>query len=282
VKLHKVGAELYIPDGLNEALALKRTTSLGIAAHQDDLEIMAYDGILKAFGREDAWFTGVVVTNGQGSPQNDFYTAYDDQQIVEIRKKEQKKAALIGEYAAQFLLDYSSVELKEQENLELEADLRSIILATKPQVIYTHNPADKHETHVATMIKVIKILRTIPPVDQPQAVYGCEVWRDLDWLLDQEKVIFNLEGHENLAQALLGIFDSQISSGKRYDLAIMGRRRANATFNAATRPDTTTALGYAMDLTPLIYNPILSIAEYTTRFIQAFATEVAGVINKFS
>jgi len=35
---------------------------------------------------------------------------------------------------------------------------------------------------------------------------------------------------ENLQFALLGVFESQIAGGKRYDLALMGRRRANATY----------------------------------------------------
>ena len=33
--------------------------------------------------------------------------------------------------------------------------------------------------------------------------------------------------------ALIGVFDSQIAGGKRHDLAVLGRRRANATYNAS-------------------------------------------------
>jgi len=56
------------------------------------------------------------------------------------------------------------------------------------------------------------------------------VWRDLDWLVDSDKAPFDVSEHENLQAALLGVFDSQIAGGKRYDLASMGRRRANATY----------------------------------------------------
>ena len=72
-------------------------------------------------------------------------------------------------------------------------------------------------------------------------MHGCEVWRDLDWLLDREKVVHDVAGQEGLAAQVGGVFDSQIAGGKRYDLAVMGRRRANATFleshgvDAATR-----------------------------------------------
>ncbi len=64
----------------------------------------------------------------------------------------------------------------------------------------------------------------------PQRLVGCEVWRALDWMVDSDKVMMNLSAHENLQFALLGVFDSQIAGGKRYDLASMGRRRANATY----------------------------------------------------
>jgi hypothetical protein len=57
-------------------------------------------------------------------------------------------------------------------------------------------------------------------------VLGCEVWRDLDWLLDSDKVALDSSAKPELAAALLKVFDSQISGGKRYDLATLGRRAA--------------------------------------------------------
>src|SRR5208282_4773708 len=70
---HKPTADLFIPDNLAPAEALERTTHLAIAAHQDDIEIMAYHGIAACFGRKDKWFTGVVATNGAGSPRSGIY-----------------------------------------------------------------------------------------------------------------------------------------------------------------------------------------------------------------
>ncbi|MCK5428285.1 MAG: hypothetical protein KAI94_02380, partial [Anaerolineales bacterium] len=57
-------AEIFVPDNLPPEEALARTTHMAIGAHQDDLEIMAIDGILQCFQRKDRWFTGVVATNG--------------------------------------------------------------------------------------------------------------------------------------------------------------------------------------------------------------------------
>ena len=44
---------------------------------------------------------------------------------------------------------------------------------------------------------------------------------------------FDLSAHESLQAALIGVFDSQICGGKRYDLATQGRRRAHATYAAS-------------------------------------------------
>ena len=81
-----------------------------------------------------------------------------------------------------------------------------------------------------------------PPRARPAQLYGCEVWRDLDWMLDEEKVVFDLSAHESLQAALLGVFDSQICGGKRYDLATQGRRRAHATYAASHGTDEATSL----------------------------------------
>ena len=127
-------------------------------------------------------------------------------------------------------LDYPSKVVKDPTDTALRDDLAAILAATRPRVVYTHNPADKHETHIAVVVPVIQAIRALPRGLRPERVHGCEVWRDLDWMPDAEKVAHDLSGHEHLAAALNGIFDSQIAGGKRYDLATLGRRRANATF----------------------------------------------------
>ena len=80
--------------------------------------------------------------------------------------------------------------------------------------------------------------------------------------------------HENLAQALIGVYDSQVAGGKRYDLAIMGRRRANATFYQPRSVDQFDLIDFAMDLTPLIEDESLSPSEFTLDHIRAFEESV--------
>jgi LmbE family N-acetylglucosaminyl deacetylase len=267
-------AQIFVPDGLPPEAALARTTHLGISAHQDDLEIMAMDGILKCFQREDNWFTGVVVTNGAGSPRANLYAQFTDEQMQVVRIKEQKKAAIVGEYAAQVFLDYPSAAVKDRVNRDPVEDLALVIQVARPDIVYTHNLADKHPTHVAVAARVIEAIRCLPDSDRPHHLYGCEVWRDLDWLIDRDKVAFDLSVQENLQFALLGVFDSQISGGKRYDLATMGRRRAHATYHASHDTDVTAGLNFAMDLTPLIQDPSKDVLAYVQEFIDRFAQDV--------
>lgn len=275
-------AQIFVPDALPEADALARTTHIGISAHQDDLEIMAIDGILKCFQQADKWFTGVVVTDGRGSARAGLYAAYTDEDMRIVRQKEQNKAAFVGEYAAQVLLDYPSAAVKDGANNAPVEDILALLKATKPEVVYTHNLADKHTTHVGVAVKVIRALRLLPESERPRHVYGCEVWRNLDWMNDEDKVAFDVSPQECIQHALVGVFDSQISGGKRYDLATMGRRRANATYHASHSTDDTTGLVFAMDLMPLVQDATQDIAAYACSYIERFSndvqTRIAGVL----
>jgi LmbE family N-acetylglucosaminyl deacetylase len=282
MKFSRDTAQIYVPDGLPVEPALARTTHLALAAHQDDLEIMAIDGILQCFQRQDKWFTGVVVTDGRGSPRAGIYRDYTDDQMWEVRNKEQKKAAMIGEFAAQILLDYPSSAVKDPANQQPVEDIVQLLKMAQPEVVYTHNLADKHPTHIGVALKVIKAIRSLPVSARPRQLYGGEVWRDLDWMLDEDKVAFNCSAYENLQMALIGVFDSQVSGGKRYDLASMGRRRAHATYAASHETDVTTGLTFAMDLTPLIEDITLDISAFVQGYINRFAQEVGQRINQMT
>jgi LmbE family N-acetylglucosaminyl deacetylase len=279
IQLAKDTAEIYAPDGAEPVEALKRTTHLAIGAHQDDLEIMAAEGVLACFGRSDAWFTGVVATNGAGSPRTGLYADYTDEQMQQVRRVEQKKAAVIGEYSAVVFLNHTSSELKNPAFRPAVEDIARILDVARPAVVYTHNLADKHPTHVAVALRTIAAIRSLPHDARPHRLLGCEVWRDLDWLSDKEKVIFRLDGHENLLTSLVGVFDSQIAGGKRYDLATMGRRRANATYLESHGTDTSELVNFGMDLSALITDDSLDPIELTVGHIERFASEVRETLG---
>ena len=282
MNLSEPKAEIWVPDGVSEATALQRVSHMGISAHQDDIEIMALEGILAGFGNPHKWFMAVIVTNGAGSPRDGLYAACTDEQMQIVRRMEQKKAAFVGEYSAVAFLDHSSTAVKNSSNPKPKNDLKALVAAAQPEVIYAHNLADKHDTHVSVTLRTIAALRELPPGQRPKKVYGCEVWRDLDWFLDSDKVVFKFNAHENIATALVGIFDSQIAGGKRYDLATMGRRHAHATYHQSHSVDVAQMMNFAMDLTPLIHDEKIDPAEYVGSFIRRFAQDVASRIKKFA
>lgn len=280
MKLHNSTAELFIPDGQPEAEALARITHLGIGAHQDDLEFMAFHGIVTCFTREDKWFGGVTCTNGSGSARTGPYAAFTDAQLMAVRRQEQRTAAAVGRYGAMIQLDYPSSAVKSPTATQLRNDLTQILALTQPEVIYTHNPADKHDTHVGVVVAALQALRALPRPQRPNQVIGCEVWRNLDWLPDTDKVVMDVSGGDNLAAALNGVFDSQIAGGKRYDLATQGRRAANATFFEPHATDRTTQLIFGMDLTPVVADESKDILEFVCSFIDRMKAEVRQELGK--
>jgi len=274
-------AQIYVPDGSNVDDAIRRTTYLAVGAHQDDIPIMAYDGILKCFGQPDEWFFGITVTDGAGSPRAHLYGSYTDEQMREVRIAEEKKAAFVGEYTAAVLLGHPSSVAKDPANDVIIDELAELISRAQPTVVYTHNLADKHDTHVAVALRTVTAIRRLPVEQRPAAVYGCEVWRDLDWMTADDKVAFDVSAHENLGAALMGIYDSQVSGGKRYDTATAGRRLAHATFSESHSVDDATALIYGMDLTPLIADDI-SPAVHVAAHIQRMHDDVTERINRLA
>ncbi|HOU09472.1 MAG TPA: PIG-L family deacetylase [Clostridiales bacterium] len=281
MKFNNSEAQIFVPNGLEAEAALARTTALCVAAHQDDIEIMAYGPIAECFGKTDAWFTGIVATDGAGSPRSGVYERFTDEEMKTVRAAEQNTAASIGRYAAVVQLAYPSGEVKDPVNAAPVDELARLIRLCGPQTVYTHNLADKHDTHVAVALRVIAALRRLDVEQRPQRLVALEVWRGLDWLCDAEKIVCDTSGHQNLAASLLGVYDSQIAGGKRYDLAALGRRAANATFFASHFVDECDSMIYGLDMTPLMNDAALSPEDFINGAIARFKDEVNERIKRF-
>lgn len=270
----------FVPDGLPLDQALARCTHLGIGAHQDDLEFMAFHGILACRDSDTAWFGGVVCTDGGGSARTGPYASHSDDALRAVRIEEQNAAARLGRYGVMIQLGHASATVREPGRTDLVSDLAAILAGSLPEIVYCHNPADKHETHIGVLAATIKALRSLPLLHRPKKVYGCEVWRDLDWMLDREKVVLDVSGHDAFAAEINALFDSQISGGKRYDLAVLGRRRANATFSDAHSCDAAQMVTFAMDLSPLIQDDSLDVAGYVAGFLDRLRNDVEGKLRR--
>lgn len=262
----------YAPGGEAPEDALRRGGSLGVVAHADDLEILGYHGILTAYRDPNAAFVGVVVTNGAGSVRAGRYAELDQDALVEQRRMEQRRAAEIGRYAAVTQLGHPSDALKLLDDRRIDDELLELFRIVRPRVLYTHNLFDRHPSHLAVTLRVLRVLRGLPESERPEQVLGVEVWGDLDWLPAAARVELPVGGEPELEAALLRTFDSQLAA-KRYDLATVGRRLAHATFAASDQADATDRLLLALDLGPLVRAPDFEPLVFAERWIELYQAE---------
>jgi LmbE family N-acetylglucosaminyl deacetylase len=273
-------ADIYLPalsKHLTPEAALARTTHLCVIAHQDDIEINAYAAVAECYERSDRFFTGVVMTNGAGSARTGRFANTTDAEMQQIRREEQRRAADLGKYNLQIQLGHPSSDVKRPGHAGVSADLRAIFegCAGTLQVVYLHQPADKHDTHVACFLRSIEAIRKLPRERRPKRVLGVEGWRDLDWLADADKVVMDTSRNPELAEKLVAVFESQIAGGKRYDRAALGRRAANATFHTSHATDKVDAISWAMDLTPLVQDEMLSPLDFALKHVDRLRSDVA-------
>ncbi len=282
MKLLHPQSDIYTPDGADPDMALARTTHLCVIAHQDDIEINAYPAVAECYERTDRFFTGITVTNGSGSSRTGPFAKHTDEQMQAVRAKEQREAARLGQYNLQLQLGYPSAEVKHEGAESVRTDLTAIFSACRPEVVYLHQPLDKHDTHVAVLLRCIEAIRTLPLDQRPPKVLGIEAWRGLDWLLDDEKVALDSSAYPELAMKLMQVFASQIAGGKRYDEAALGRRRANATFHTSHASDEFTEVTWGIDLSPLVQDETLSVGEFAQARVDRLRNDVADRISRMS
>ena len=277
MKFKNENASVYFPS----EESLLGVTDMCIAAHQDDIEIMAYAPISECYESDKRHFCGVVVTDGAGSPRTGEYANYTDLQMKEVRISEQRKAAELGKYRAVIQLGYPSSAVKDSKNCAPADEIYDLLMQVRPKYLYTHNIADKHDTHVAVALRVISAVKKMPKECRPEKIIALEVWRGLDWLSDSDKICLDTSAYPELATELLQVHRSQVVGGKRYDNAAVGRRYANATFFASHNTDSSDSLSFGMDLLPMIEDDI-SPKEYIARFLNKFISEVNDTLERLS
>lgn len=270
---------VFVPDGGPLERALERTTHLGVVAHADDLEILAYHGILSCYRDPRLGFSGVVVTDGAGSIRVGPFAGLSAQELARVRLEEQERAASIGRYAAVAMLGHTSAETRELERTDIDQIIVEILERTRPRVVYTHSLFDRHDSHVAVALRTLRALSAVAEDARPEVVLGVEVWGDLDWLPDAMKVRLDVGGEPGLEEALLAVFDSQVAA-KRYDRAVVGRRLAHATFSESHEGDRTDRVVFAIDLAPLLSGEAGDPIAYSELFLDAFRGETRARLER--
>ncbi len=252
----------------------KPRTHMVVVAHQDDIEIICPNGIVECYADDNKGLLSVVVTDGGNSPRAGRFADFTYDQMVAARRLEQIEASKIGNHAELFLLNYTSGEVKDKTNTAPADDLYEILMENRPEVLYTHNLADKHPTHVGVAVKLIEAVRRMPKELRPKKFIGLEGWRSLDWLSDNEKLTFDISGYNELLRKALAAHVSQCEGGKTYDIAVEGRRIGHATFSQSHSVDEATSLALGMDLMPLLIDDNLDPKEFILSKIDLFKSEI--------
>ena len=133
------------------------------------------------------------------------------------------------------LLGHQSSEVRHLDFEPLTTELVRLFQLAQPKVVYTHNLADKHKTHLAVGLHVIKAIRRLPKELRPEKLYGCEVWRSLDFLPDEYKVLLDVSARPELQSALINAYRSQIVGGKNYEQLSSGGSSRMLLFKTLTR-----------------------------------------------
>ncbi|MES2307491.1 MAG: PIG-L family deacetylase [Verrucomicrobiota bacterium] len=273
MKLKHPQGLIYIPSGISPEVALARTTHLSIGAHPDDLEFMSLHGISACYEKTDAFFTGVIVTDGAGSVKSGPFAGMTPEQMIETRVEEQKEASRIGKYNALLMLHYPSNIIKSEipfQQKEWIQDIQTLLSLCNPKTIYSHNPFDKHPSHLAVILPLIQLLQSLPSSQKPKKLYACEGWRGLDWTLENDRASLPLVGTDELSEKLNRVFVSQIDAGKNYAEAVRGRKIANATFSDPHSTDPAPQVELALELTDLIHQTSENILPYLETILNRF------------
>ena len=270
--------DVWLPPGSDLASAAATITDVVIGAHPDDVEDLGLHVIGAARHQPQRAVAAIVVTDGAGSTRDG--GAIDDDVLVARRRGEQRRAAEVGGYGLALQLGYPSRVAKGEGFASVVADLAALLAALpRPHEVVTHNPVDKHDTHVATVAATVAALRA-HPASRPDRFVGMEGWRDLDWLSDGAKVRIDVSSLSGLAADLWACFPSQVAD-KHYPLAVAGRRQANATLFAPRDGDAAEAVSVGIDLMPLLDDDRLSLESFVARHIDRFAADARSVAASF-
>ncbi|MDR2634419.1 MAG: PIG-L family deacetylase [Clostridiales bacterium] len=264
-------ADVYYPKNGNKG-AVKYLIAV---AHPDDGEILAAGQITdSANGR--AVLSMIVLTDGAGSARSGAYASYTDEDMKAARAEEQKAAAEEGRFRSLYMLRVPSGELKSGSETAVRA-VAGIIAAQKPEIVITHNPFDRHPTHLAAGKTVLAAIGSLPIEERPKTVWGGEVWRSLDWLPARYRIALPADTSDGAADRVLACHKSQIEGGKRYDAAAKGRRLQNATFCESHSADAASEVAYFVDLSRVSRGEI-SLSEFVEEVLFVFNEEIESGI----
>lgn len=281
-------AVVIVPDERTIEQALADATDLAVVAHPDDLELLLPTVLASCSSQPDRSFVGVVCTDGAGSIGVEGAPT-GSTLLVALRADEQRAACEVGGHAV-VMLGCDSTALRDPGRRgEVARVVADILRTCEPAVVYTHALLDRHVTHVAVALAVVDAARRAGRAGtdttsggrdsasrgrQPPLL-GVEGWCSLDWLADDDRVELPGIDDARLGRRLAACFGSQLAH-KRYDVAMEGRRRANATLHRHDAPDAADELTLALDMTQLVVDPGLEPSAFLDAVLHRATAVAAG------
>lgn len=242
---------------------------LCIAAHQDDIEMIALHGISQCF------------RNGYRMANKNFHgaTLVKPEKDYERRINEQEVAAVVGRYETIKNFEFDDLlEVRSRHDVVIVAVSR-LVLKTRPRFIYTHSPFDIHGAHVGAMFCVVEaIKRAMRNSDwRPEKVYGVELWGSLDWLPEKFKETLILENCKRLSEDLLSSFESQ-NTDRDYTGGFFARTKSNGVFSFLKNGERSTPRTFAIDLMPLCKG--MRIEDFIHVVVEESKNNIIGRITR--
>ncbi len=272
--------EFFSPFNLELSKALASAKIIGIGAHSDDLDFMCLSAIEAGRKAGASNFLGVVVSDGSGSTRGEAFKDLSPAAFAEVRKREQREAATWASYSGVIQLNHSSALIRQAKAEKLESDFLEIFGNGKIETVFTHSPFDRHPTHRALCVHLLRALQKLPKSRRPKKVIGCEVWRSLDWIPASKKIIFPVSSSESQMKTLFDLYQSQIVGAKNYTQAVIGRKRSNATFSESHLADNSAFAEYGIDLTAVATGKI-TLQKYAQQMLDLFQQEILKELKPY-
>lgn len=184
--------------------------SLCIVDEVTDVERVGAGGIIETLYNPNKSFVGAVIRTPHDISNCGLYNLYNEEDMVDIRLAEQKKAANIGSYNSLYVLNYTDLSNKGA----IIDDLIALIKAYRPEKIYTYSPYEKDREKVQTVLMLIEALSRIDEEYRPQLVVGAAISRELSFLPTEQVLNLGIDSKIDLAYSLLDIYDSVIENNE--------------------------------------------------------------------
>jgi len=158
--------------------------------------------------------------------------------------------------------------------------LAAILSEIKPKELYIHSPFDKHPTHIGAMKVSLEAVKLLPKEIKPEKLYGCEVWRGLDWMEgDEDLKVIHFDDEVGLSDYILSSFSSQNES-KNYLDAAKGRRKSNATFSESHSVNQAGEAALYVDLSVFLRENPPSPEDFVAAKIDAFKKRTIEILTQ--